>query len=335
MILTLRGEWLWPGFVPGDLYDSPFIELPCVPRFAHVMMLREPRTWRGTLDDFAGELIDTVAMTLSMIRGPIDVMVGGGYDSRILLVLLERLGLEARCVTDGEEEPECSQLLDYLAIPQERRYRHDLTRTDPYGLVGQSVPGYAPLYHMLDFAPPDRSGRTLVTGLGGGEWFSYPASGWHLGKQHRTDHRTLAAAWLDCWPQYTVLPDAWARGYAAAVHPFTTMPYARVADRCHPDWVRETPGRPELDWVRAAMLDYLDPKLKTIGWAPHRYDWRLTPSQCELIDTRYLDSQLAKDFHRPDWGLPSAMDRADHACKVAGLASWIELLEAEGHRVSW
>jgi hypothetical protein len=35
--LTLRREWMAPGYTPRSLFESPFREMRCEPRFAPVL----------------------------------------------------------------------------------------------------------------------------------------------------------------------------------------------------------------------------------------------------------------------------------------------------------
>lgn len=330
MNLTVKTEWLESGYTPRDLYESPFREKTAEPRFWQVAAAPAGETTES-LQAFSGRLLTAVEAQLAVIPGPVHCLLSGGYDSRILATILERLGKAPLYVTDGTEEPECSLTLDHLGVPKKRRYLYDLDRPDPYGLVEAYCDGFAPLYSQMRFSPA-RKDATLVTGLGGGEWFSYPAGGWHNGKQHRTDHVSIVDKWLDCWPQYTLLPEAWARGYKTAVHPYCTLDYARVANQCRPEWLVEPGDLPALDLVRKAMLDTLDPELAGLGWVPHDYDWRLTDQECERIDTRFAGSWLARTFGLE--GEPSLMDRADHACTLAGFASWCDQLIADGATLS-
>jgi hypothetical protein len=327
-----------PGFTPATLYESPFKGVDCAPRWQATYEQAEAHgkePWPGSIEDFARGLLRALRVIIKTVEryGPLDLLIGGGYDSRILLALCHEAAIPVRCITDGEEEPYCSETLDYFDVPASMRYVHDLDRPDPYGLTDAVCEGWAPLYTQLRFTPPDTEGRTLLTGLGGGEWFSYPASGWHRGKPQRISHDTVVGMWMDCWPQYTLVPDAWARGYGHAFHPYCTPIYARVAARAHREWLVET-DPPMLDAVRRAMLEQLDPYLCQIGWAPHRYDWRLTAEQKQLIDMRFHDSPLA-EFWKPAYGEPSEMHDADHACLLAGFATWCDLLKAQGYTVTW
>jgi predicted subunit of tRNA(5-methylaminomethyl-2-thiouridylate) methyltransferase len=54
---------------------------------------------------------------LSRIDGPVHLLLSGGYDSRLLGYLLEHLGYEPLCVTDGVE-PSCEHVMDVLGIPR-------------------------------------------------------------------------------------------------------------------------------------------------------------------------------------------------------------------------
>jgi hypothetical protein len=332
MILTLREEWMDPAYTPASLYESPFRELDCTPTFGDVIEARHSPETAESLEAFAAGLVGNLERQLRRLEGPVHVLISGGYDSRILTFLLERMGLEPLCVTAGTEEPGCSQAMDIIGIPAERRYVHDMSGPDPYGLADATCRGFAQLYQQFRFMPGDPA-ATLVTGLGGGEWFSYPASGWLRGKERRLPGDDLVAMWLDCWPQYTLIPEAWARGYADALHPYCTVEYAAAAARCRSEWVRETPDNPALDLVRQAMLVHLDERLLEPGWAPHVYEWGLTEEQRDKIDERYLSSPIAGVFHQDEWGLPSAMDAADHACRLAGFATWCEELEMSGYEV--
>ena len=335
-VLTLKLPWLEPGFVPDTLYESPFVGFGCVPRFADVAKASasfdHTRT-SSSLEAYAGELVAAVDGQLAMIEGPIHCLLSGGYDSRLLAFLLERAGKKPLYVTDGTEEPECGDTLDYLGVPRKRRYVHDLEQPDPYGLTKATPTAYAPLYFEMGFFPADDH-ATLVTGLGGGEWFSYPAGGWHAGKKHRLPHSTVVNAWLDCWPQYATLPDAWARGYAGAVHPYCTPDYARVAARVRREWLYEVDPAKALDAVRKAMLDSVDEGLAGLGWVPHDYDWRLSQAERDEIDERYAPSWLGRTFTEAAVdGRPSDMDLANHACTLAGFATWCDQLVADGHRI--
>lgn len=328
--LTLNREWLRPGFRPASLFDSPFCELPCEPRFRDVLDhdLDDTET-ADTLLEFASLLAGELDRQISMIRRPVHCLLSGGYDSRALAFLLERHRLQPMYITDGTQDPACAHTLNLLEVPIGRRYVHDLTQPDPYGLSSASTAGWAPVYQHLRFSPSDTSEATLVTGLGGGEWFSYPAAGWHRGKRQRVPHTSLRNMWLDCWPQYTVLPDAWAKGYWQAAHPYCTVEYAAVATRARREWLHENTGLPALDAVRKALLDTLDSRLAGLGWEPHRYDWRLGQEERDRIDGRAAASWLWQT-HADGWGRPSDMDRDEHACTMAGFAGWCDELIADG-----
>lgn len=329
MSLSIDARWFEPNFVPETLYDSPYVELPNTPIFEDVLMgVSDHSPWEGSLSDFAAALCREVQLQLAAINTPVHAMLSGGYDSRMLAFMLEAQGHDALYVTDGSQEPECMQTVKLLGIPESRVYVHDTSVDDPYSLAEATCDGYAPLYSQLRFTPPGKHPKvTLVNGLGGGEWFSYPASNWHRGKKRRLPHSNLVNMWMDCWPQYALLPGAWARPYGAALSPYCTVEYARVATRCHTEWLKETPGRPELDLVRSAMMDSLDSRLKEVGWAPHRYDWRLTKAQKKRIDRRFYDSSFGS-YWKPDWGAPSGMHHANHACTIAGFSTWHEKLTA-------
>lgn len=331
LTLTLKSEWLEPAFWPETLDEAPFVEFEAIPRFADVRRSKAPRaSFDGTLDEFARQLLDAVRGQLAGLSSPVHCLLSGGYDSRALAWILEReMGVEPIFVTDGEEEPTTTRVLDYLGVPTSRRYVHDLDVDDPYGLVDATVTGWAPIYHQMSFSKPDPK-ATLVTGLGGGEWYSYPAAGWHRPRRHRTSHATFALAWIDTWPQYWLLPDAWARGYANAIHPYTTLDYARVANKAKSKWV-EIVGRGDLDAIRKAMLDSLDPKLATLGWEPHLYNWRLSNEQRDEIDDRFRESWLASETSVGDSLRPSLMHHDEYACLMGGFAQWCDALIEEGH----
>jgi hypothetical protein len=87
-----------------------------------------------------------------------------------------------------------------------------------------------------------------------------------------------------------------------------------------------------LDMVRKAMLDSLDKRLAGLGWVPHDYDWRLTGDDRDRIDDRYAGSWLARTFGLG--GRPSSMDRDDHACTLAGFATWCDRLIGRGYAIS-
>lgn len=325
--LTFRREWLEPDYTPGSLYEAPFAGMQTRPVFG-VPRVASTKPTHGSLEAFAVDLLAVLRAKIAPLRGPVHLALSGGYDSRILGALLEEAGKEPLYVTDGEEEPVCSAVLDHLGVPVERRYVHDLTRPDPYAVAGAKVDGFAPLYSCMTFFTAD-AGATLVTGLGGGEWFSYPAAGWARGKTARLPHDDLLASWLDTFPQYWPLPKAWASGYRAALNPYASDAYAAVAVRCRSEWLVLVDAATGLDAVRAATLDAVDPELAPLGYMPHCYDWRLSDAQKTAIDARYLASWVGQ-FHRDEWGRPSDMDEAIHACTLAGFARWCEQLTADG-----
>lgn len=330
-VLTVKTAWTEPGYTPASLYEAPFVDGFCEPRFNDVLAAvgRGASLAKCSLEAFAAALVAELDRQIAEIDGQVHVLLSGGYDSRILTFLLERQGKQPLCITDGQEEPAFSHAVEVLGIPPERIYVHDLDEPDPYGLADATCDGFAPLYTQLRFMPADPD-ATLVSGLGGGEWFSYPASGWLRGKKRRLPGDDVVGMWMDCWPQYTLIPAAWARGYRAALHPYCTPGYASIAATCRPEWLRETAGNPALDLVREAMLMHLDERLIDPGWAPHLYEWRLEQEQRDRIDERYLASWVGRTYHRDEWGLPSEMDAADHACTLAGFASWCETLAANG-----
>jgi hypothetical protein len=325
--LTLRREWLEPDYTPGSLYEAPFEEMEARPVF-DLRLAGPVEATHGNLEAFAHDLLNALRLQLFAVEGPVHLALSGGYDSRILAALMERAGMTPLYITDGEEEPVCSAVLDFLSVPVKRRYVHDLSRPDPYGVTNAQIDGFAPLYSAMRFFP-DGAGATLVTGLGGGEWFSYPAADWFGSRKPRIPHDDLLACWLDTFPQYWPLPKAWASGYRAALNPYASDAYAAVAVRCRPEWLVLLDPATGLDAVRAAMLEAIDPALAPLGYMPHRYDWRLSGGQKDVIDMRYAASWVAQ-FHRDEWGLPSEMDGAAHACTLAGFARWCEQLTEDG-----
>jgi hypothetical protein len=332
MNLTLREEWMEPDYTPGSLYESPFREMQCKPVFEDVFKARNGTLYPGSLEDFASALLFEVDCALASISGPIHLLLSGGYDSRLLAALLERANREPLYVTDGMEEPSCGQIMDLLEVPESRRYLHPTDGYDPYGLADAVCDGFAPLYQLHRFMPGNLQ-AVLVSGLGGGEWFSYPASGWLNGKPRRLPGDDVVGMWLDCWPQYTLIPAAWAQGYKSAVHPYCTFAYAKVASRCRPEWLTETPGNPPLDLVRAAMLAQVDERLLGPPWMPHVYNWNLSDEQKERIDLRFWASWVSVDYWREEFGFPSDMAEAQHACTLAGFATWCERLTANGYTI--
>ena len=331
MKLTLREEWMEADYAPASLFESPFLEMEHTPRFAEVLKARNGAPFQASRHEFAGALLDALIVQIRALDGPVHLLLSGGYDSRILACLLELADKEPLYITDGMEEPSCSQVMDLLEVPEERRYRHPMGEADPYGLVDATCDGFAPLYQMHRFMPGDPE-ATLVTGLGGGEWFSYPASGWLNGKPRRLPGDDVVAMWMDCWPQYTLIPDAWAQGYKKAVHPYCSLVYAKVAARCRPEWIKETPGNPPLDLVRSAMLDQLRDDLERPPWMPHVYNWNLSEDQEDKINARFWDSWVS-DYWTQDLGYPHQMDNAPHACTLAGFATWVEKLSSEGYEI--
>lgn len=330
--MTLNTDWLEPDFFPATMTDSPFPELPHEPRWAEVWRARDTLDHRPTtmsLEAYAAELVAAVDAQLARIDAPVVCLLSGGYDSRLLAALLERAGCEPLYWGDGTEEPEWSNTLDLLDVPAERRRVWNMDVADPYGVSSAEVDGFAPLYYGMRFFDSDPA-ATLVTGFMGNAWFSYPAQNWTRGKPRRIEHNTLVDMWIDTIPHYWVLPDAWERGFGAAVHPFTTVEYARVVAKCNPDWLKIVPGYPgDLDMVRKAMLDHVDGRLAGLGWKPHDYRWNLTPEQAVLMDARFAGSWLAQTF-----GLdarPSLLDAAYHDCKLGGFAGWCDRLIAAGH----
>jgi hypothetical protein len=331
-LLVINRDWLAPDFQPATLTDSPLGEaLPATPAWGTMAEVTEHEPWDGSLESFAAALVGVLELELAGIATPVHLAVSGGYDSRLLLALCERLGLDPLCCGDGTQEPVASKTMDYLNIHDARRYVHDLEQDDPYGVSSADIPGWAPLYFGMSFFSPDPA-ATLITGLGGGEWFSYPAAGWHNGHKARTPRATLVDWWLDTWPQYWLIPRSWAAGYARAFHPYCTPQYAAVATRCRPEWLVETKPELELDAVREAMLCVIDPDLTTLGYAPHRYDWRLSADEKDAIDERFHDSWLARSCREETVHLrPSRMHDDVHACTLAGFATWCDALIAEGH----
>lgn len=335
MNLVVNPDWLEFGFQPDSLTASPFGDsMPAVPAWGTMEQVSEHSPWNGTLESFAQALVAVLRDELRQLEGmDVHLAVSGGYDSRILLALAEELGLEPLCCGDGTQDPPATKTLDYLNVPQKRRYIHDLDKPDPYGVTG-TVDGWAPLYFSMSFLTPSSS-AVLMTGLGGGEWFSYPAAGWHKGHKARTPRRTVLDWWLDTWPQYWLIPHSWGNGYAGALHPYCTPAYASVATRARQEWLVETHPELELDAVREAMLNVIDPKLATLGYAPHRYDWKLAPEQAEFVDERFQASWLAKTFRGITAPLqPSKMHHDVHACTVGGFATWCDKLIEEGHKLS-
>ena len=332
MKLTLDPAWLAPGFAPSTFSDSPFAELEAEHPYKDVVEAKLPaRVTEQPLESFAADLVYAVELQLLELEGPIDCLLSGGYDSRIIAALLERHGRQPRYITDGDEEPSCTRTLDYLGVPASRRYVHDMTAFDPYGLVDATCEGWAPLYMQMRFMPADVEGRTLVAGLGGGEWFSYPAAGWHTAPP-RIPHTSLRNMWADTWPQYWLIPQAWGRGYLELVQPYTTVRYAQIATMCRSEWLVEVDPRRALDMVRKAMLDHLDTNLASLGWEPHRYNWRLSSQARDMIDARFRSSWLAQRF---DLGRlrPSLMHEDIHACRLGGFASWCDKLLSDGHEI--
>lgn len=332
--LTINRDWFEPDYVPKTLYEGVLGE-PHAPAFADVLAAADSvQPDSSSLEAFALSLVSSLWHQISVIEGPVHCLLSGGYDSRMLAHMLERADKRPLYITDGAEEPACTATLDYLHVPHARRYLHNMTRHDPYGLVGATCEGFAPLYTQLRFMPKADITRTatLVTGLGGGEWFSYPASGWHFGKQRRIEHSSVLRMWMDCWPQYTLIPGAWGRDYKAMLNPYCTPSYGMRAARCRDEWLVELGTHPELDAVRGAMIERIDPKLAGLGYAYHYYDWNLREDDCAKIDMRYLDSTVGR-FHRAEWGLPHEMDKANHACTMAGLATWVDQLETKGFHV--
>lgn len=332
MKLTLNTDWLERDFTPATLTDSPFKELPCRPKFAGILEsdFTQEGPWKGSLESYAAALVACVDWQLAHGEGPMMCLLSGGYDSRLIAALLERQGADVIYFTDGDGEPQCSDTLDLLGVEPKRRFTWEMGATDPYGLVNARCDGWAPLYSQMRFFP-SMEGAFLVSGLGGGEWFSYPAGGWHNGKAHRLPHTSVVSMWLDCWPQYALLPDAWKRGFAGAIYPYCTVPYASLANRCRDEWLVEVDPKKALDKVRKAMLDTVDERLAPLGWVPHDYDWRLSPADRLKIDTRYQESWLAQTYGVN--GSPSRMDKDDHACTLAGFATWCDRLIAEGHQI--
>jgi hypothetical protein len=330
--LTLNPDWLEPDFQPESLTDSPFgQDLPARPAWGTMPEVTDYEPWNGSLESFAQALVAVLRDGLTHLKGKnVDLAVSGGYDSRIMLALAEDIGLEVRCCGDGTQDPAATKTIDYLGVPKSRRYVHDLERSDPYGVVTE-VEGWAPLYFGMSFFSPSPT-RVLVTGLGGGEWFSYPAAGWHNGHKARTPRKTLKDWWLDTWPQYWLIPRSWGEGYATSFHPYCTPEYASVATRARDEWLVETRPEIELDAIREAMQLFIDPNLIELGYAPHRYDWKLSSEQEEFIDDRFGSSWLARTFGLD--GNPSKMHHDVHACTLGGFATWCDTLIAEGHVLS-
>lgn len=332
--LTLNREWLDRDHQPRTLTDSPFgAAIPATLAWgdvAHVVTDHSP--WEGSLESFAAELVGHVRHQLRRLKGmPVHLAVSGGYDSRILLALALEEGLDPLCCGDGTQDPPATATMDYLSVPKKRRYVHDLDQDDPYGVSEVEIMGCAPLYFGMSFFTPDEK-AVLVTGLGGGEWFSYPAAGWHNGHRARTPRKTLVDWWMDTWPNYWLLPVSWAQGYAGAVHPYTESGYAAIATKCHSEWLVETRPEIELDAVREAMLAHLDPGLVDLGYAPHRYDWRLSKEQEDWIDDRFAGSWLGK-LPEMEGVRPSRMHHDVHACTMGGLATWCDIMIDAGTQI--
>lgn len=332
--LTLDRAWLRPDFQPRSLTDSPFGEaMPASLAWGDLSWaVRDHEPWKGSLESFGAALVTEARGTLKATHAPIHLAVSGGYDSRILLAICEEEGLDVLCCGDGTQEPVAGRTLDYLGVPASRRYTHDLDQDDPYGVAQVEIMGAAPLYFGMSFFTPD-PGAVLVTGLGGGEWFSYPAAGWHNGHRARTPRKTLVDWWMDTWPNYWLLPISWRTGYKSAIHPYCMISYAQLATKCHPEWLFETRPEIELDAVREAMLYALDPKLCDLGYAPHRYDWRLTQAQEEWIDDRFRRSWLGS-LPEMEGVRPSRMHHDPFACTMGGLATWCEALVEQGATIT-
>ena len=344
--LTLDRRWLLEGFEPSNLYEGPFLDLPATPAFPEIADASESRFFdiaptTSSLQLFAHDLVEVLMSQVDELEeagDPIHCLLSGGYDSRLLAALLEERSLDVVYVMDGTQEPSATATLDWLAVPPLRRYVHDRSGHDPYGLVHARCDGFAPIFSQLDFFPRgDRSKTTLVAGLGGGEWFSYPAANWHGGKRPRTPREDLVQLWLDCWPQYALLPKAWGRHYKRAVYPYCTVAYAQVANRCRREWLHEDTGYPTLDAVREAMLDVVDMRLKELGWQPHRYDFRLTLGERAQIDEAFRQSWLfQRELKSFAFGrrTPADMTRDDYACTMGGFAQWCDDLIAAGNTIT-
>lgn len=336
MELTIRRDWLEPDYVPATLTEGAFFEMDCKPLFGAVYdAAKGSRPYGGSLEEFAQDLLDPVIKMIRGIEDPIHVLLSGGYDSRIIAYICELLGKAPLYIGDGAEEPVWTKVLNYLEVPFARRYTHNMLQEDPYGLTHAMVAGFAPLYTQLRFMPQPEKSTTLITGLGGGEWFSYPASGWHQGKKPRILHRGVLEMWMDCWPQYTMIPEAWGRDYDFMLNPYCTPTYGLVAARCRKEWLYEIDRvqYPELDAVRGAMLNHLDPKLTTLGYQYHYYDWNLSDANKAWIDGRYLNSPYGSTFHRTEFGLPSGMEMNNHSCTLAGFSTWCDVLAASGFEI--
>jgi hypothetical protein len=333
--LHLDREWLEPGFQPESLTDSPFGEtLPATLAWGDVAAkVKDHSAWEGTLESYGAALVEHLRGELLKLKGgSVHLAVSGGYDSRILAYLAEDSGLEPTYITDGSERPASLLTRDYLGVPEERRYLHDMNQDDPYGVADVTINGWAPLYFGMTFFPAD-SQAALVTGLGGGEWFSYRAADWHNGHLARTPRQTMVDWWMDTWPNYWLIPASWGNGYRKSVHPYCQVGYARLAARCKDEWLVETQPDVELDAVREAMLNHLDPDLIGLGYAHHVYDWGLTAKQRERIDARFRESWLGQLPEVTD-AQPSLMDQDVWSCTMGGLATWCESLMAEGHALS-
>lgn len=338
MKLTIRTDWLEPDYVPASLTEGAFHEMDCKPLFGAVYDAARGSSYQpygGSLEEFAQDLLDPVIQMIRGVEDPIHVLLSGGYDSRMIAYICETIGKAPLYIGDGAEEPTWTKVLNYLNVPFERRYVHDMSGSDPYGLTHAMVHGFAPLYTQLRFMPYPTEPTTLITGLGGGEWFSYPASGWHLGKKERLPHNGVLEMWMDCWPQYTMIPEAWGRNYDFMLNPYCTPSYGMVAARCKEEWLYEIDrvGLPELDAVRGAMLNHLDPKLASLGYQYHYYDWKLSDAHKLWIDSRYLESPFGSTFHRPEYGLPSGMELNKHSCTLAGFSTWCDVLATSGYEI--
>ena len=176
----------------------------------------------------------------------------------------------------------------YSNAPYKDADYYDIGRPD------QPVSGWVPVTYQMNFwrdiVPwEEEKSHVLLSGLGGGEWFDYPAR--HLVPPRQFD-------WCDDlivnrWCNYFLYNHEWAGAlrsrFGAAVLPYFSAAYADLARRVRPEWLTLVDyAGVKIDRVRHAMLCLLgDPETPYVG---HDYRWNISDGRLEAMDTFYRRS---------------------------------------------
>lgn len=336
--LTLELDYFNSNYVP-DKDETVFNEIKMLNPEDKILseyeyLLDEMPLFDGDLNEWARETHSKLKNFLKNVLNQDKKYMfihSAGYDSRILSGILAELRNEGyewdihfRC-----HQPEGDGFNKIMRIEGWDEKQYSVFRGPKVGHYDIGNPNQ-PMYGWMSYKCQmnfwrdiieNENDYIMISGLGGGERFSYPA----LGKSTPTNYdycdNKILNRWLNFFRDRGKFCGYWQNMFDELLLPYMSYDYIEMSCKAREEWIGIYDNR--LDYVRKALIEEIDVDLLNIDWQRHDYNWSMEESRKDEMERFWMESKLLRDYNLQDIDIKN-WDK--HSQCIFGLATCYEVV---------